>query len=126
VDALIERSQVVQLVLPDGSWGTGFLVASDKLVTALHVVATVDDDGLAVRRSETLVCKYFSDALGDWVDETISFDPVTDDHRVLADWVVLAVKQTPSDVTVWSCSVLGRAQERAMCWTFGFGGLARG
>lgn len=120
-DVPTERSQVVQILHPCGSWGTGFLVAPNKLATALHVVARVD-----APETTTLTCKYFSEALGHWVDEVVTFDPASDPHDTDADWTVLTVQSPPEDTTIWPCSVLAEDQQSAGCRTFGFGGQAGG
>jgi hypothetical protein len=92
------------------------LIAPDKLVTALHVVASVD-----APETTTLTCTYYSEALG-WVDETVTFDPASDPHDTNADWTVLTVRSPPEDTTVWPCRALAGDQQSAGCRTFGFGG----
>lgn len=126
---MVSRRQVVQLSLADGSGGTGFLIGPTKLVTALHVVAELDDagnfilDGLRPQPVGPVTCVYVADTREAWSDESIGFDPDTDPHSVDEDWVVLTVARAPAGA-VWDCAVLTEDWRGHTCWTFGFPGNA--
>ncbi len=122
---MVARSEVV-LIQTHASQGTGFLVAPDLLVTALHVVAefdavgraVVDEDGLPHSHG-AVTCTYYSELLGFW-SEITKFDPKHDAHNPLEDWAVLRVQQAEGG-RIWATERARKDRhDQAKCSAYGF------
>lgn len=122
---MVDRRQVVRICA--GRFvGTGFLIAPDKLATALHVVVELDDEENVKRDTagqpiplSPITCEYFSDSREYWQEEGITFDPDRDDYDIDEDWVVLPVEQAPAEA-VWSGRPLVSGDQGATCRSYGF------
>jgi hypothetical protein len=122
---MVTRSQVVQ-IRAGGFVGTGFLIAPDKVATALHVVVQLDEREQPIIESgepvplDPIECIYYSPAERRYWSEPINFVPDRDPHDKDDDWVVLSVAKAPADA-VWQCRPLG-LDNRRECRGYGFPG----
>lgn len=79
------RSGIVQITTA-GSRGTGALIAKQRVLTALHVVSTVDDGQLVLLESQ---CEF-----GDGVPRSATVQ----EHSRAQDWALLRCDDAPSQV----------------------------
>ncbi len=120
---MVGRRDVVLLQVV-GVQGTGFLIAPDKLATALHVIVELeggevvcDPQGRPVPRG-SITCTYFSDPRGHWA-ESIDFVPSRDPFSIADDWVVLTVLSA-AGARVWRCASASEVDRHELCSTYGF------
>ncbi|WP_276204423.1 trypsin-like serine protease, partial [Enhygromyxa salina] len=120
---MVARKDVVFLEA-GGTAGTGFLITSGLMVTALHVVSELDQKHLVVTDAGRpqpmgpISCTYFSEGRKHWT-EVIEFDPSRDAYSIAEDWVVLRVSDA-AGVRVWDCDKAQDVDRGAECWAYGF------
>lgn len=120
---MIERRQVLQLRAGSAS-GTGFLIATGKLATALHVIVELDEFDRPIIHSgepvplQSITCIYYS--AGECRTEPVEFDPDRDPYDIAEDWVVLSVANLPANV-VWNWRQLESTHDFGKeCRAYGF------
>lgn len=114
---MINRKDVV-LIECEGAQGTGFLIGSNKVLTALHVILALDVAGHEIPAVPHINCTYFNLSRGEW-SENVGFDPRRDPHSKIADWVILRV-QLADGVRLWSCAAASESTQLSTCATYGF------
>lgn len=120
---MVARRDVVLLQV-GGFQGTGFLIAPDKLATALHVIAQLENDrvvrdsgGLPVSMGP-ITCTYFTEQRGRW-HEQVEFVPSSDAWSIAGDWAVVNVRNADG-VRVWRCTTASLSDRLCDCTAYGF------
>lgn len=124
---MLNRADVVLIKVVNAkgelSQGTGFLIAPNTLVTALHVVAeqensrtTTDDSGLPVPLGK-ITCTYYTESRSSW-SEIITFVPGKENHSVIADWALLRVENCVGVPTLNTMPAGKESHQK--CCAFGF------